>query len=269
MNAKRIHEQQLSHLKALFLCSTFNGLTQKVWVHLKTLFQQSELMLGIQEEAIHQYQPDLIICPYLKEYIPDDVWQNYPSFIIHPGPPGDGGANSLNWAVLRGETTWGVSILQAGKGWDRGPAWGAGEFQMTEQSISSIYRLQLADKVLEILPEALERYFSSGNPIQSSEIKYRPRITQKDLNFDWHERGEDIMRKINAGDSLPGTIGRLSGRQFKFYGAKIDHNDAKPGCFQVLDDGELCVGTGSGSIRISRLADLDGIKVRPINLLSD
>jgi putative two-component system hydrogenase maturation factor HypX/HoxX len=271
MKTEQNYQKEFNQLKVLFLCSAFNGLSQKVWVKFKHFFRQSRLMLygSIQEREIHYFQPDLIICPFLTAYLPESIWQTYPSFIVHPGPPGDGGPSSLSWAVLRNEDIWGASIIQADKGWDSGPVWGTGEFQLpSDKSISSIYRTQVAATVLEILPKALYRYISSGSPLRYVEFSYHPKITEKTLTFDWQEKSQDILRKINAGDSLPGAIGILSDQQFRFYGAKQSGQEEKPGNFQLLKDGELLVGTGEGSIQIARLATLKGIKVRPEILLS-
>ena len=71
-------------------------------------------------------EPDLIICPFLKERVPAEIWQTYRTIIIHPGPPGDRGPSSLDWAITDGEREWGVTALQAVEEMDAGPIWGTG-----------------------------------------------------------------------------------------------------------------------------------------------
>lgn len=44
--------------------------------------------------------PGIIICPYLKDRVPEAVWRRWPTIIIHPGPVGDRGPSSLDWAIV-------------------------------------------------------------------------------------------------------------------------------------------------------------------------
>ncbi|MCP4294947.1 MAG: hypothetical protein GY786_05025, partial [Proteobacteria bacterium] len=125
----------------------------------------------------------------------------------------------------------------------------------------------VGETVLKILPLALNRYFSSDSPIARPKMVYRSKIQETDLALDWQERSDDIIRKINAGDSLPGSIGLLSGQEYRFYGAEMEKGDFKPGEYRLTEDGELMIGTGDGCVRITRIARLDGIKVRPEILL--
>ena len=80
-----------SELKVLFMVSAFNGLSQKIWCELSPLFKKVELLVGTNASAVRAINPDLILCPFMKDYIPDSVWQEYPCLIVHPGPATDGG----------------------------------------------------------------------------------------------------------------------------------------------------------------------------------
>ncbi|OAF12509.1 hypothetical protein AXW67_20095 [Bradyrhizobium neotropicale] len=53
-------------------------------------------------ESVALYQSDLIVAPFLKRAIPDDVWRAVRCLIVHPGPPGDRGPAALDWAILEG-----------------------------------------------------------------------------------------------------------------------------------------------------------------------
>ena len=48
-------------------------------------------------------------------------------FIVHPGPRGDRGPSSLDWAIMGDAERWGVTVLQANAEIDSpatyGPAW--------------------------------------------------------------------------------------------------------------------------------------------------
>lgn len=258
----------LQRLKTVFLCSAFNGLSQKVWAFFSPLFEQSILIVGISSDRIHQFKPDLIICPYLQDYIPAEIFENYPCLVIHPGPPGEAGPNSLNWAVLEGIKTWGVSIIQADRGWDTGSIWAYKCFPIPERSVAHIYRGLVSDFVLEILPQAIKRYFSGEKAFVRPYFRYRPKISRKNLEFRWQDNTKSIIKKINAGDNLPGTIGSINNHTYQLFGIKENSLKGEPGTILKIEKNGICVATGDRSLWIARMAPLDGIKMRPVYWLT-
>ena len=251
------------NLKVLFMVSAFNGLSQKVWCELNDCYKQTELLIGVDVEVVEKISPELILCPFMKDYIPDRIWQHYPCLIVHPGPVTDGGPSSLNWAVLEGQKKWGITVLQADKGWDLGKILATAEFDLTEDSVSFIYRNKVADLTIRILPLAIENYFYKVARIPKPKLKYKPAITQKDLAFNWTEPTSGILRKINAGDSAPGTQALIQGQMFKLFGASKGFRTGEPGEIIQISDECIEIGALDGSIRINRLASEDGIKLRP------
>ena len=64
-------------------------------------------------DGVRRCDPDLIVAPMLTTAIPADIWSTRPCFIVHPGPRGDRGPSSLDWAIMGGARHWGVTVLQA------------------------------------------------------------------------------------------------------------------------------------------------------------
>jgi len=62
-----------------------------------------------------------VICPFLRERVAAEVWGSRPTIVIHPGPKGDRGPSSLDWAIMDAEPVWGVTALQAVQELDAGP----------------------------------------------------------------------------------------------------------------------------------------------------
>ena len=123
-----------NHLKVLLLCSSFNGLSQRTWTELRGAGHDVRVQLvGDPEAAIGAaaaLEPDVILCPFIKERVPAEIWQRYRTIIIHPGPPGDRGPSSLDWAISAAEPSWGVTALQAVEEMDAGPIWGYRTFTL-------------------------------------------------------------------------------------------------------------------------------------------
>ncbi|WP_028864781.1 formyltransferase family protein [Psychromonas aquimarina] len=265
---------KLAAKKCLFLCTAFNGLSQKFWVNFSPLFKESRLMVGIDPAAVQVFQPDLIICPFLDNYIPEQIWSSTPCFIVHPGPPDEAGPSALNWAILEGRTNWSVCIIQANEQWDAGPVWAQAEFKLPTASLSSIYRQQISDLAVQILPLALTHYYCAQQPLLTPPPRYRKRISQQQLSIEWDQPTAAIIKKIHAGDSQPGAPAVIENNHYLVYGARSGESvyclkDIQPGEIIRHRDGQICVSTLDGCLWISRMARLtENIKIRPQELLA-
>lgn len=114
-------------MKILLFASAYNGLTQRAHVELEAANHEVSIELAPSTkgmcEAVEMFQPDLILCPFLKQRVPETIWQNHITIIIHPGIKGDRGPSSLDWAIMHGEPEWGVTALQAAEEMDAGDIW--------------------------------------------------------------------------------------------------------------------------------------------------
>ena len=121
-------------MRILLVCSAFNGLSQRAWIELRESGHQVTVQISDGDESIRSAvaatDPDLVICPFLRERVPEDVWRSRPTIVIHPGPQGDRGPSSLDWAIMGAEPVWGVTALQAVDEMDAGPIWASRNFAM-------------------------------------------------------------------------------------------------------------------------------------------
>jgi putative two-component system protein, hydrogenase maturation factor HypX/HoxX len=104
-------------LRILFVTSAHNSLSQRALVALSELGHRITVAVVDSGEAIEaavaRHRPELIVCPMLKAIIPDSVWTKHRCLIVHPGPKGDRGPSSLDWAIELGMAEWGVTVLEA------------------------------------------------------------------------------------------------------------------------------------------------------------
>ena len=75
------------------------------------------------EVAVARHRPELIVCPMLKTFIPESIWRHHRCLVVHPGPKGDRGPSSLDWAIELGMAEWGVTVLEADAEADGGDIW--------------------------------------------------------------------------------------------------------------------------------------------------
>ena len=119
-------------LRVLFLVSAHNSLSQRVQIALTERGHQVAVAVVASPEemeaAAMRHRPELIVCPMLKSMIPESVFGRHRCLIVHPGPRGDRGPSSLDWAIELGAAEWGVTVLEATAAVDGGDVWATRTF---------------------------------------------------------------------------------------------------------------------------------------------
>ena len=254
-------------MQILLLASAYNSLTQRVHAELSDRRHAVavELALGdeVMRDAVRRHDPDLIIAPMLTTAVPADIWSARPCFIVHPGPRGDRGPSSLDWAIMTGASRWGVTVLQANAEMDAGDIWASVEFAMPAGcSKSSLYRTEVADAALEAVLTAVARF--AGRSYRPEPLDYgRPEVTgqcrppcrQADRSIDWRsEPTSSVVAKLRAADSSPGVLDVLDGTEYLLFGGyEDDELRGVPGAIIAHRDGAICRATVDGSVWIPQL----------------
>ena len=210
-------------MRILLVASAFNSLTQRVYGELADRGHEVSVELALSEEVmrdgVRRFDPDLVIAPMLTTAIPEDIWSARPCFIVHPGPVGDRGPSSLDWAIMGGAERWGVTVLQANAEMDAGDIWASAGFPVPACSKSSLYRTEVADAAVQAVLAAVAR-FASGR-YRPEPLDYRrpgvwgrcrPPCRQADRRIDWlAEPTASVVAKLRAADSSPGVLDVIGG----------------------------------------------------------
>ncbi len=248
-------------MKILLLTHSFNSLTQRLYVEIERLGHELSVEFDINdsvtEEAVEIFQPDLLIAPFLKRAIPESVWSRLPCLIVHPGPKGDRGPSSLDWAILRGETEWGVTLLQAVEEMDAGPIWATRSFPMRSAPKSSIYRNEVSDGAVECVIEALEKHTDPNfkpDPLDGDGT-WNDLMKQSDRQIDWTtDTTETIIRKIHSADGNPGVLDTIDGHEVYLHNVRRE-TDLTGTAGEILStrNGAICRATVDGAVWIGHL----------------
>jgi putative two-component system hydrogenase maturation factor HypX/HoxX len=253
-------------MRILLIASAYNSMTQRVHAELADRGHEVsvELALGddVMRNGVHRYDPDLIIAPMLTRAIPADIWSAWPCFIVHPGPMGDRGPSSLDWAIMGGAARWGVTVLQANAEMDAGDIWASVEFTIPAGSKSSAYRTEVADAAAEAVLLAVTR-FTTGRyrpePLDYGRTdvagRLRPPCRQPDRKIDWTaEPTEAIIAKLRAADSSPGVLDTFGDTEYYLFGGHPeDELRGRPGTILARRDGAICRATADGAVWIPQL----------------
>ncbi len=262
-------------MNILLLASAYNGMCQRMHRELAVDDHRVSVELSADEAQIQlsvdAFQPDLIICPFLKHRVPASIWRDYLCLILHPGIEGDRGPSSLDWAIANTRAAWGATLLQAEEEMDAGPIWATRNFAMRHAAKASIYRREVIGIAVEMVRELLAA-IAEGLDVRPRPLDYTdpqvkgclmPLMRQHDRGIDWQrDSAADIARKIHAADGFPGVLDEIDGTPVYLYGARVENlkHKARPGDLLGYRDGAICRATRDGAvwIRQLKLAPRDG-----------
>jgi putative two-component system protein, hydrogenase maturation factor HypX/HoxX len=247
--------------RILFLVSAHNSLSQRAQIALTELGHEVEIAVvaspDAMEAAVARHQPELIVCPMLKTIIPEAIWSRHRCLIVHPGPVGDRGPSSLDWAIELGMGEWGVTVLEATGEVDGGDIWGSRTFRTREAGKSSLYRHEVRRAAIASLLEALEcdapRRLDPSDPAVVG--RPRPLIRQVDRAIDWTaDSTETVLRRIRAAEGHPGVLDTIGGEELHLFGGHREQVlRGRAGEIIAIRSGGICRATVDGAVWITHL----------------
>lgn len=260
-------------MKILLLASAFNGLTQRVWCTLREQGHDVGVELApahtpeSMTAAVERIDPDLILCPFLKHRVPEDVWRRWTTVIVHPGPVGDRGPSSLDHALLGRSPRWGVTALSAVEEMDAGPVWASFTFDVPEGiTKSALYNSRVADAAMDCVAAVVRKVAAGDRPKPADEHPRAvpgtgelPLLRRPAFALDWRAPAADLARRIAAADGAPGAPVELNGQTYCLFDAAAtdEHSGAEPGTIVGRDAEAVAFATGRGTLWVGYAATLD------------
>lgn len=247
-------------MHVLLVASAFNSLTQRVHAELRDHGHSVAVELALPHvsltEAVDRHQPDLVLAPMLRTAVPEEVWAARTCLIVHPGPPGDRGPSSLDWAIRDQPARWGVTVLQAEAEMDAGAVWATAECPVPPVGKSDLYRGEIADAALRAVLLAVDR-FASGTYVPQPQTTgtARPAMRQADRRIDWGaDSTERVLSALRAADSQPGVRDELLGAEWHLHGGHPeDRLRGRAGELLATRAGAICRATADGAVWIPEL----------------
>ncbi len=261
-------------MRILLLAHAFNSLTQRVHAELveagHEVSVEFDIADSVTEEAVALWRPELIVAPFLKRRIPDSVWRTHRCIILHPGIAGDRGPSALDWAIMDGETHWGVTALLANGEFDAGDVYASVGFPMREATKGSLYRNEVTEAAIAVLREALLMITRGESPrplVVADPVvrgRARPLMRQSDRVIDWAaDDTATILRKVRAADGTPGVADNVLGLPVRLFDAHAEgalrnrFPEAAPGAVVAQRDGALLRATRDGAVWVTQVRRLD------------
>ena len=230
------------------------------------VFQPEKLRTEETFSALEKYRPDAIIVAAYGKIIPKAILElpKYGCINVHASLlPKYRGAAPIQWAVLNGEKTSGVTIMQMDEGLDTGDMLASREVVLEPKETGDSLSHKLAQKGADLLVETLDAVEAgSVTPMPQpaeSPTPYARMIAKADGRIDWNRDAASIERLVRGMNSWPGAYSVLEGANVKIWDSEAaaasvcEEEPAQPGTVLQADQNGLVIQTGSGQLKILEL----------------
>ena len=165
------------------------------------------------------------------------------------------GAAPIQWAILNGEETTGVSIMQLEAGLDSGPVLHTIQTEVARDETGGELTERLAELGAAALVETLTLIEGGeANPVPQdhSLATYAPKVNRQTARLDWTRDAATLARIIRAFDPEPGAWCLLDGTEVKLFGASAANGTGEPGL--VLETGgTLTIAASVGTLEVTEI----------------
>tara|TARA_R110002072_G_scaffold65824_9_gene162492 strand:+ start:1327 stop:2238 length:912 start_codon:yes stop_codon:yes gene_type:complete len=162
------------------------------------------------------------------------------------------GAAPIHRAIMAGDATTGVTIMQMEAGLDTGPMLATLRKPIERQTTGELTE-QLAELGAQLMVGTLRELANHRAVRQNdAEATYAPKIDKSEARIDWSEDAGTVERKIRALAPFPGAWFELEDERIKLLLAEVVDTDEACVPGEVLDT-DLAIACGSGAIRPLRL----------------
>ena len=200
------------------------------------VYQPLKMRDGTALELVQSLAPELTVVAAYGRILPEDILEapRYGSINVHSSLlPKYRGAAPINWAILNGEETTGVSIMYMAKELDAGDVILQKETPIGPDEDAQALTVRLADLGAEALSEAVAAIgngTAARTPQDESRQTYASMLTKEMSPIDWTRSAREIDCQVRGLIPWPCAACELAGQRFKVYRtAPGEQTGAAPG----------------------------------------
>lgn len=170
------------------------------------------------------------------------------------------GAAPIQWSVINGDKTAGVTTMYMGEGMDTGDMLLKAETPVGEEETAG----ELFDRLMllgaELLGETLDK-LEKGElervPQNEAEATHAPMLSKELSKIDWNRSAKEIHNLIRGLNPWPCAFSMLDGKRIKLLASRIVDGSGAAGTLTVIN-GDLAVFCGKGAILLTELQTENG-----------
>lgn len=210
-------------------------------------------------EELRKYNADVITVAAFGQILPREILQMTPYGCINVHTsllPAYRGAAPVQWALIRGEKTTGVTTMQMDEGLDTGDILMQRQVSVSDDDTGGSLLDRLAKIGADLLTETLQE-LSRGSLIGTKQgeslTPYAKMLDKKMGDIDFGRPAKETERLVRALDPWPGAYTHWQGRALKIWKAKAAPSgagDMAPGTVTKVCKDHIAVRTGDGELLI-------------------
>jgi methionyl-tRNA formyltransferase len=215
------------------------------------------------------YNADLAILAFVTQIVPAHVFSvpRLGSVCFHPSLlPKYRGASAINWALINGETTTGVTLFWVDQGIDTGPILLQKEVAVEpDDTTGSLYFNKIFPLGVDAIGEAVD-LIKAGNPPRivqdESKATYDPPCRDEHAKIDWSKPAEQVYNLIRGCDPQPGSHTTWQGKMMRIFDARMQSGSDTTPAGQVTGIGaeEITLALNGGTLTVKRVRG-EGAKI--------
>lgn len=254
-----------------------NALRDAAQLHHITVYQPRRMRDSGVYENFRQLQPDLNVMAFVTDIVPERVLNlpRYGSIQYHPSLlPKHRGGSAINWAIINGETSTGLTIFWPDRGVDTGPILLQREVEIApNDTTGSLYFNQLFPLGVDALVEAIKLIKSGAAPKKAQDevlATYEPLCTEDRAIIDWAQPIEHVYNLIRGCNPQPGAMTTFRGQRIKIFDCQRLSlpRPGSPGEIVAISKDGLSVAAGDNAILIKRVQPIGSAKIKTAEFVS-
>ena len=209
-------------------------------------------------------RPDLIVVAAYGQILPPAILDipRYGCINVHASLlPRYRGAAPINWAIVRGETVTGITIMKMDPGMDTGPMLSMREEPIGEEDTAETLFPRLAALGAEALTEALGKHHAGAlteTPQDGERATYAPMLKKEHGRIDWGRPAREVRNLIRGMTPWPSAYTEHAGKTLKILAATVGEGSGEPGEILSADREGIVVACGEGSLLLAKVQSEGG-----------
>lgn len=203
-------------------------------------------------------QPELMVTAAFGQLLSPEILGIAPHGVVNVHAsllPKYRGSAPINWCILNGETTAGVTTMLTDAGMDTGAMLLKSETEIGELETAGELTERLSRIGAELLLETLKRYPGELKPRPQDEAQasYQPMLKKEMGKINWHDSAEKIARQVRGLNPWPCAYTENENGRVKIYLAAVCPQDfaAEAGTVVVSDPKQgLKIACGEGWLEV-------------------
>ncbi|MBS7401116.1 MAG: methionyl-tRNA formyltransferase [Eubacteriales bacterium] len=216
--------------------------------------------ISLEAEKLREFQPDIIVTCAFGQILRQSVLDAAPHGVINVHGsllPKYRGAAPVQWSVINGDKTTGVTILQTELGLDCGP-------MICKEEIPIEPAITGGELLHAMVPYAVKALLTALTQIEKGTAKFEPQdhaqatmapmLNKEMARFDWQKPARVLANLVRGVNPWPVAWFVLNEEPVKVYQATAVEMTAQAGAVVQCDaKNGLLIGCGEGALRIDSL----------------